>query len=650
MKKGMKRLIVIICLLLVVGILGFWVYSDISQNDKIKKLPSRPLVGLKDNASLVLYQLENDIKPVSFEHLTGACDYIDGRYDCADFRIQPILRILYVHSDKLSDTISERLKKTLLGFKYWMDQPGEDSMCFWSENHQILFATSEYLAGKLYPEETFTNTGLTGKRHMEIAKERILIWLEQRWLYGFTEWYSNVYYVEDIAPLANLIEFAEDPEIVEKSRIIMDLLLYDIASQSYEGTFTSVSGRAYESNRKSGVSGNSMKAVIQHVWDFPVNSQNRIGMDLCFIYMKNYQVPEVIEKIGQDRSTAVIKASNGLDLDELKQKGLIGQNTEQIMMQWAMEAFTNRQVISNTIEYVDKNNMFSNEFLNDLKMVNISLIRKLNLLPLISRILNPVTNGVAIQRANTYTYRTKDWLMATVQSHQPGDFGDQQHPFAVTLSDEVCIFHNHPAKALSDKGALSGSPGYWVGNGRMPHSVQDKNINLSVYRIPDKKGFMEKSLVYYTHAWFPSDLLDETEIDGNYAFGRLGDVYTAFITKNPVLYNQGSTGDLIQDGKETYWIFEISDKADEGTFSDFKERIKSNSVQYQNGVLKYVSAGKTLELNYGKEFKVNGNIIDTNYMRHDSPYAQNDRETNTMTFEFEGHKLELDFYNMIRNY
>ena len=94
-----------------------------------------------------------------------------------------------------------------------MDQPGQDSMCFWSENHQILFAASEYLAGQYYPDETFSNDGKKGTEHMAIARERIMIWLEQRWLYGFTEWYSSVYYVEDIAPLANLIEFADDDEI-----------------------------------------------------------------------------------------------------------------------------------------------------------------------------------------------------------------------------------------------------------------------------------------------------------------------------------------------------------------------------------------------------------------------------------------------------
>ncbi|MBN2557344.1 MAG: hypothetical protein JXB33_01170 [Clostridia bacterium] len=647
-KKGRRILWIIGIIIVVLAAAGASVYSDINKNGKIEKISARPEEEIPMNPEKVLWQLENGIAVENWGDVTGACDYIDGRYDCADFRFQSLLRIIYVHADKVDATVMDRIKASMLSFRYWMDQPGEDSMCFWSENHQILFAASEYLAGQYYPDEVFTNDGRTGAEHMDIARERILIWLEQRWLYGFTEWYSSVYYVEDIAPLANLIEFARDDEIVSKATAIMDLLLYDVATQSYNGTFISTSGRAYERNRKSGEAGNSMKAVIQDVWGFPVDPDGRTGMDLCFIYMKNYEVPGVIRLIGRDTDTAVIKASNGLDVAELAEKGLVGQDTGQIMMQWAMEAFTNSGVIANSIKYIDEHSMFSNEFLNDFKLINITLLKKLNLLPLVSKALNPVTNGVAIQRADTYTYRTTDYLLATAQSHHPGDYGDQQHPWGATLSNEVSIFNSHPAKPLSDRGALSGSPGYWVGNGRMPHSVQDENINLSIYRIPDKKGFMEKSLVGYTHAYFPSQLLDEVVIEGKYAFGRLDGKYIAFTARNELHYAEGSGDDLIQDGRDSYWIFEISTEGAEGTFGDFIGRIKANAVSYEDDTLTYESNGKVLEVKFGGEFKVNGTTVDTDYARHDSPYAFNDREKSTMTFEFGGERLYLDFYNMAR--
>lgn len=647
-RKGRTALITIVIIVAVLASVGGWVYADFNANSKIKKIAARPEETIEFDPEEVLWKLENGIEVEDWGELTRACEYVDGRYDCSDFRLQSMMRILYVHSDKVEPSALQRMKETFLGFKYWMDQPGEDSMCYWSENHQILFAASEYLAGQYYPGEIFTNDGKTGSEHMEMARQRILIWLDQRWLYGFTEWYSSVYYVEDIAPLANLIEFAKDDEIVSKATAIMDLLLFDVASQSYKGSFITTSGRAYEWHRKGGEKGNKMKAVIEDIWGYPVNPRDRRGMDLCFIFMENYEVPEVIRLIGLDESTSVIKASNGLNLDELAGKNLIGQEDNQIMMQWAMEAFTNHQVISNTVKYIDDNGMFSSEFLNDIKLVNISLLKKMGLLPAVSKLLNPVANGKAIQRANTYTYRTDDYMLATAQSHHPGDFSDQQSPWVATINNELSIFNSHPAKPLSDKGALSGSPGYWVGNGRLPQSVQHENVNISIYLIPDKTGFMEENITDFTHAYFPASLMDETVIDGRYAFGRVGNTVFAFIGKTDLYYYEDTDDDLIQEGKNNYWIFEISTEKAEGSFKEFIERIKENTVDYSELVLSYQSGGKDLQVEFGGDFFVNGNVIDTDYLRHDSPYAINNREQATMTFEFEGERLYLDFYNMVR--
>ena len=95
-----------------------------------------------------------------------------------------------------------------------MDEPGSDSMCYWSENHQLIFAVCEYLAGKEWPDEVFPNAGMTGEEHRKKALERINIWLEQRFCFGFSEWYSNNYYPEDIAPMSAFIEFADEKETV----------------------------------------------------------------------------------------------------------------------------------------------------------------------------------------------------------------------------------------------------------------------------------------------------------------------------------------------------------------------------------------------------------------------------------------------------
>jgi hypothetical protein len=634
-------------LLVLLLVIAFTAYEFV-HNIGIEKIPARDSsLALDVRSDVVLREVENG-RPYDAAILKDVQSYVGHRFDTSDFRLQSLARIVYEHRDALTCEDYETIRDTFIEFKYWMDQPGSDSMCYWSENHQLLFAASEYLAGQYWPDEVFSNTGQTGRDHQALARERILIWLEQRWLYGFTEWYSNTYYVEDIAPLANLIDFADDEEIVVKARIILDLLLYDLATQSYRGRFVSSSGRMYAKGKRFPEK-NSMRAVTDSIWGadrWGGEPGRRTGMDLNFIYINNYQVPPVIKAIGaDDQRDVVIKASTGLDLDELAAEGLIGLEDRQIMMQLAMEAFSNELVIDNTLAYIQRHQMLSNEFLHDFSTFNLTILTKTGLLPLISRWLNPVTNGTAIQRANTYTLKTPDYMLASAQAYHPGTYGDQHHLWNALLSRDVSVFTTHPAKPLSDAGALSGSPGYWVGSGRLPHVVQDLNVVLNIYQIPEEKGFMEKSIQDYTHAHFPQERLDEVRLDGRYAFGRVGQTYGAFIARNPLHYGEGTTDDLIQPGRDTYWVFEAGSRSVDGDFEDFMARIKSNPVSYEGGVLTYQSGERLLELRYQGDFQIDGIVQDLEYPRFDSPYAQVQRKPDSITIRYQGESLFLDFYN-----
>ncbi|NIV28193.1 MAG: hypothetical protein GWN58_01405, partial [Anaerolineae bacterium] len=113
---------------------------------------------------------------------------------CADFVMHAVLRLLLQFADRLDPALLDRARETVLGFKYWPSEVGLDSMCTWTENHQILFASAAYLAGQLYPGEVFTNSGQTGREKMGEHRPRIERWLDLRFRTGFSEWLSNVYY------------------------------------------------------------------------------------------------------------------------------------------------------------------------------------------------------------------------------------------------------------------------------------------------------------------------------------------------------------------------------------------------------------------------------------------------------------------------
>ena len=114
-----------------------------------------------------------------------------------------------------------------------------------------------------------------------------------------------------------------------------------------------------------------MQAVVDSIWDRHVGAGGEAtGMDLNFVFMNNYEVPRCSglsadDQRGGDQGfyrTGYYRAGRGR---------LVGLEDRQIMMQWAMEAFTNHhRWLENTMDYMNATSMFSNEFLHDLKDFN----------------------------------------------------------------------------------------------------------------------------------------------------------------------------------------------------------------------------------------------------------------------------------------
>jgi hypothetical protein len=645
--------------------------------------------------------------------LEGALDFVEGRYDCADFRVNTLVRLYYDYEEYLPLSTKTALKETFLGFKYWMDQGGEDSMCYWSENHQILFATEEYLVGQMFPTEIFLVDGKTGAEHMEMAKNRVNAWMESRYKYGFTEWYSNNYYPEDIAPMSNFIQFATDPIMVNRMKMIMDLLWYDLASQSYKYVgsdaggdprtyyvFVSSSGRMYSDNRVSDDIGNRLRNYTDFVLQ-PSLTENfegswassTNGFFNCFRQMMQaqdgqghpfYTVPAVLKAVFDDPSEdKIIRSSQSLDVTELSSEGLIGQADVQIMMQLDMEAFTNPEVIDNSIEYIARNGMFRNEFLNDFKLINIWLLRGLHLLEGVSRLLKPSTDGVAIERANVYTFKTSRYSMSTAQGYHPGKYADQQALHQINLTNYLSVFTTQPAKIPR----RSNTPTYWAGNGRNPYTVQERNVNLSIYLPPTEIGFMEPMIVEQTtHAFFPTQLfdeVDETHLEQGIIFGSADGAFIALIARHPLSFVAFSESmaegnvddmlkrgraytvltekyDLVQEGDGAHFFITELSSSDNETFSAFKTRILANPMTFDSvenslmytTVLEGMSLGTVLEASFGKSFSIDGTTIDLQYERHESEYVQNGatpRKASTIVFSFGGETLTLNYEENTRD-
>ena len=221
---------------------------------------------------------------------------INQRGDCSDFYLVGLLGAVARHGakDEFPDALRASIEECVLGFKYWLDEPGVDAMCYTTENHSILFHTCEILAGQLYPDAIFSNTGRTGRWHREKGERLALAWLATRGATGFWEWDSNCYFEEDLLALSHLASLAETERVMELASVVMDKTFFTMAINSYKGVFGSTHGRTYGPMIKSGKL-EPTSAICRLMWGQGIYNQHLRGM--VALACSEYDFPLMIADI-----------------------------------------------------------------------------------------------------------------------------------------------------------------------------------------------------------------------------------------------------------------------------------------------------------------------------------------------------------------
>lgn len=622
----------------------------------------------------------------AYNMLFVQADYMGHRFDCSDFRAQMLFKIYKDCGDTLSDRCKMLIRDTFLGFKYFMDEPGDDSMCYWSENHQLLFAVSEYLAGQEWPDAVFSNNGMTGRAHAEKALARIRAWMEQRFLYGFSEYLSNNYLAEDISPMANFIAYAQSPRDVENMKTVMHLLWLDVALNSVNNRFLAVSSRMYGNNKAGNYYGNSIQGAMNALWgketeallltapDIAEDEKAHIrsalqkrpnAIVMCFTDIVDkgiYVLPEVIKDIALCRESFAVKMSCGLSVDDMAAEGLIGQEPRQIMAQFGAETFTDSKVIKNTVRYFKANNMFRNSFINYFRFLDISFLRFVDPAKFAARH-NIMPHGIATGRGNVYTYRTPFYSLSTCVANRVDMCGAQAQAWSANIGGKLALFSTHPAG--SGRNRYGSSPGYWIGNGRRPMSVQHENVNLTLYRLPTELRLAETGIAKMTHLYMPQDFYDEFELCGDCVFARKNHIFVYEKANGPLAFKpydlealKGLFGnlkkvnladeyipqkefDLCRFGGDYHaYITELSDSSRE-TYEAFKQRVTANKAVFEGNRVRYTTYFGEITAAYDGSFTLNGQKQPTMFDRYDCPFCHAERKADEITISRRNRTLTL---------
>lgn len=490
--------------------------------------------------------------PLDRKRFLDDLDLVEKRVDCADFLLCGIIR--YIKNYEVDEELASRIREVLLNFRYWMNMEGSDGMCFWSENHSLMFYSCMMFAGNMYRDDVFTRSGMNGKELSLYGERKVLEWLKDVEEYGFEEFLSATYTNVTFGALLNLVDFA-DESISKRASKLCDRMLEEIAMHSFKGTMIAPMGRVY-------------RGVI-----YPF----REGVQ-SLVHMINNDAPSIS---GEGWLSYVATSKYVFDerLKELMEKPL-------------------------DTSYSTGNALINIKKTEDYCITSVQSPRCDGF----KRWKN--------EKAD-FDIDTHEWLKSANECFhgttyfEPGTDGYQQHMWYAALSGEALVFINHPGCMAEGSGMR---PGYWNGNGVMPALRQQSNVLGAIYRIPEEHpvGFVHmylpekrfddvfvfediRSGIGALYASNDGDAgIKNIKACGTWLFLRKADGYIAvWCSEKPYKYS-----DMLYDcelrfySRESAFAVICGSKEEYGSFEEFREKAVSLEPSYDPNTGKLFLSGK----------------------------------------------------------
>ena len=244
--------------------------------------------------------LEGKLGPDDHRAIRDGLAKIRERIDCSDFALSCIFYLLLHYG--LPKELADEVREAALDFRYWMDEDGADAMCFWSENHSLLFHTCQLLAGRLYPCDTFRRSGRLGREQEEIGRRRVNEWLDTVLREGFEEFCAGGYMSCTGFALLLVHDFG-DPDMRPRAKAVLDTVARQAALQSFRGMHLSPMGRIYRTTLTPYASG--LQALLHMIDDRAPDKADAWASPRA---ISSYRLPEGLSALMHDAAEEVFSS------------------------------------------------------------------------------------------------------------------------------------------------------------------------------------------------------------------------------------------------------------------------------------------------------------------------------------------------------
>ena len=549
--------------------------------------------------------------PIESSEPTGRLAFIAARRAGADMKLLTLLDEIWQDPagfDALAD--ADLVRRTVLGFKYWVDEPGTDSIRYWGESAALGYNACAYLAGRLLPDEMFESPGLRGAELADRGEQRIHRWLSLCFRRGMTEWLANRTLIEVLAALVILIDRAPDPEIVQRASIVMDLLLLDVAMHGFEGDFAPAQARDTPDG--------GINAVL--AWLREAHGEAPQDALAARIMQKGaYAPPSVLQAIAYDQRTALIRSTMGINpADVLRESD--GRAEEASLLAWRIGAYDCPETWKVSHGGYRRWGLARHPALAPVRRRSTGLTRFL-----------PSTGRVEFPRARLTNFRTRHYQLSSAQAYKVGEIGAAR-PWLAVLPGGIHVTSVHPRRR-----DVSGPAGV------LPAVGQDEHVALVLYdtRRHDVEAASRVTL--------PLSQCDDTRIGRTWVAAQARGTFFGLLSASPL---ELSARDLVfQRGHVTGWAVVMGDRSQSESLGEFVAMLKNSSLSLDHDSLQF-RLDRTGHYSLDPHGSIAGprGLVCHPATRYSNPWVLPSIGRGVVDVECANHTLHIDWTNAVRTW
>lgn len=462
--------------------------------------------------------------------------------ETSDFDIIEMVRILFL----TNGTYDAQILPVINSVPYWINY-GDTVRNYWSENHMIMWMSSDWLLHEKYGRPIDANLENRLKHYLHLKVD-----------YGFYEFFSSVYGPYCLSGLLNLADFAQDAEIKDlATKAAQRLLKNYLMLTNDKGVYFPAAGRNYPGKYESpyNQNHNNLIYLLTGLGDAPTNA-SAAGP---FLASSTIPVDSII-------NSWVPVLDTLYHVGHTLQQGFVLNSTQahadKVVFQWSSGAYFHPDVVFETVQLLNDSNMWHH--------VDFSLLQPLSFFPdtsfpAMSQALSCISESSVICGEDIAIYKHNSITLSSIQNFWKGKVGFQQYPCVANVGTTAVYCGSGTVYPNWDDRSPDNQ------NTHLPYVEQHKNLALLMYRpepTPDLIGpsFANKDVALH---WNDADF-DEIAEDSLWILGRQDQGYVA-VRRSCIDTINGVRACHTNVGQS--WVIMVGDSGLYGTFDNFKNTV-----------------------------------------------------------------------------